>query len=505
MIIRYLIQYFKELYELTNEMAPYLLLGFLFAGILHVFFKKDQVARLLGSKKVKSSIYASLIGVPLPLCSCGVIPTGISIYKSGASKGATVSFLISTPQTGADSILATYSMLGLPFAILRPFIAFVSGVIGGSITNYIDKDTDHEASNIFSKEETEEIKNPFFRMLHYGFVESLQDIAKWLIVGLLIAAMIAVVLPPDFFQNYIHNDFLGMLIVLAVAVPLYICATGSIPIAAVLLMKGISPGAALVFLMAGPATNAATITVLGKVMGRKALIGYLVSIIGSALFFGLLIDNFLPREWFTSFINGTSHHHSHGLPLWLGLGSSVLLIMMMLNIYIGKIVKRFKEKSHKSKSNLHIDEVNSQNDYNYIKVKGMDCNNCKINLEKSIGAIDGVEAVEADISNSSIKIKARVFDNEKVKKAVEDLGHTYLGLIQKINHKKMDINITVKGMTCNHCKANVEKTIKSLPEISNATVDLDRAIVHVEGDNINLDEIKKKVEEVGYEYGGIAD
>jgi uncharacterized protein len=505
MIARYLGQYINELYLLTNAMAPYLLLGFLFAGILHVFFKKDQVARLLGSKKVRSSIYASLIGVPLPLCSCGVIPTGISIYKSGASKGSTVSFLISTPQTGADSILATYSMLGLPFAILRPVIAFISGIIGGSITNYIDNETDKEPLKVFSEKETVENRNTFFRMFHYAFVESLQDIAKWLIIGLLIAAFIAVILPPEFFQNYIHNDLLGMLIVLAVAVPLYICATGSIPIAAVLLMKGISPGAALVFLMAGPATNAATITVLGKVMGRKALTGYLVSIIGSALFFGLMVDNFLPREWFTSFINGSGHNHSHGLPFWIELSSTILLIIMILNIYIGKIVKRFKEKHHKINTGLQIDDATNQNEYNVVKVKGMDCNNCKINLEKSIGALVGVEEVEANISNSTIKIKARVFDNEKVKKAVEDLGHTYLGIIQKINHKKMDINITVKGMTCNHCKANVEKTIKSLPEISNATVDLDRSLVHVEGDNIDLDEIKKRVEEVGYEYGGIAD
>jgi len=150
MIITYLKQYFTELFNLTNAMAPYLLLGFLFAGILHVFFKKEQVAKLLGSKRVKSSFYASLIGVPLPLCSCGVIPTGISIYKSGASKGSTVSFLISTPQTGIDSIMATYSMLGLPYAILRPFIAFISGIIGGSITNYMDKEVEPENSQIFT-------------------------------------------------------------------------------------------------------------------------------------------------------------------------------------------------------------------------------------------------------------------------------------------------------------------------------------------------------------------
>jgi copper ion binding protein len=500
MIKEYLLKYLEELFVLTNAMAPYLLLGFLFAGILHVFFKKEQVARLLGSKKAKSSFYASLIGVPLPLCSCGVIPTGISIYKSGASKGSTVSFLISTPQTGLDSIFATYSMLGLPYAILRPFIAFVSGIFGGMLTNYMDKETDDAKANTFASDEKPTKTNPIKSMFHYAFIESIQDIAKWLIIGLLIAAFISVILPDNFFLTYVNNDFLGMLIVLAVAVPLYVCATGSIPIAAVLLMKGISPGAALVFLMAGPATNAATITVLGKVMGKKALTGYLVSIIGSALFFGLFIDHFLPREWFTSFMP-SNHDHNHGLPFWFELSSSILLVLLLLNIYIKKFVNYFKSKA-KSANTLN-DVVNNKNYENYtlIKVKGINCNNCKLNLEKSIGAIDGVESVEANVADSTVKIKSQVFDDEKIKKAVEEVGHDYLGIVEKVNHKKNDfLEVSVKGMTCSHCKANVEKAVKLIPGIKNATVDLDKAVVTIEGNNINLEEVKKRIENIGYKY-----
>ena len=179
MILEYIIKYLNELLILTNAMAPYLLLGFLFAGILHVFFKKERVSRLLGSNKMRSTIYASLIGVPLPLCSCGVIPTGISFYKNGASKGSTVSFLISTPQTGIDSIMATYSMLGLPFAILRPFIAFVSGIFGGAVTNYMDKTPVVEPVVAKSQKEIDREKtNPIRRMLHYALVEFMQEFER---------------------------------------------------------------------------------------------------------------------------------------------------------------------------------------------------------------------------------------------------------------------------------------------------------------------------------------
>ncbi|RLD62015.1 MAG: heavy metal-associated domain-containing protein, partial [Bacteroidetes bacterium] len=274
--MQYIQNYLLELFELTNEMSPYLLLGFFFAGILHVFFKKERIAKYMGGSKIKSAIYATLIGIPLPLCSCGVIPTGISFYKNGASKGSTVSFLISTPQTGVDSILVTYSLLGLPFAIIRPIIALISGVFGGVFTNYYTK-SDVQESSCHLSEANEKIdkKNVFSRFFNYAFVEFLQDISKWLIIGLMVAAFISLVLPDDFFTSYINNSLLSMGIVLLASIPLYVCATGSVPIAAVLLMKGLSPGAALVFLMAGPATNAATITVLGKVMGKKALTSYL--------------------------------------------------------------------------------------------------------------------------------------------------------------------------------------------------------------------------------------
>jgi len=505
MVLEYIERYFAELLILTNAMAPYLLLGFLFAGMLHVFFKKERVARLLGSKKVRSTIYASLIGVPLPLCSCGVIPTGISFYKNGASKGSTVSFLISTPQTGVDSIMATYSMLGLPFAILRPFIAFVSGVFGGAFTNYVDRNTEVVSPVVETKSTEKDNSSPIRKMLHYAFVEFMQDIAKWLVIGLLLAALISLLLPPEFFSEYVSNDLLSMLIILVASIPLYVCATGSIPIAAVLLMKGISPGAALVFLMAGPATNAATITVLGKVMGKKPLFSYLVSIIGASLLFGFLIDQFLPREWFTAFLVHGDHSAEHGLPYWFELASTVLLTGLILNIYIQKIIRWRKSK------NIQVVPVslagsNGANGEYTIKVNGMDCNHCKTNVEEGIGRIEGIELVEADIDSSTVKIKTNNFNPLLIKETVESLGYNYQGETNKNQYQftlMESYKIFVKGMTCNHCKANVEKALKNIPAISKVEVDLDQSIAKIEGDNIDLNDVKKQIDEVGYEYGGI--
>jgi len=319
-----------------------------------------------------------------------------------------------------------------------------------------------------------------------------------------LAALISVILPADFFQTYINNDLIGMFIILLVAVPLYICATGSIPIAAVLLMKGISPGAALVFLMAGPATNAATITVLGKVMGRKALTGYLVSIIGSALFFGILIDNLLPREWFVS-IMSHNHNHEHGLPFWFELASSIGLVLLLINIYARKLKQRIKNVSAKhSNVDESIDEEGNLNGYTYIKVKGMDCNNCKTNIENALNSLKGIEMAEANIETSTVKIKGKGFDAESIKNAIESVGHSYLGIQETINYKKMgNFQFIVKGMSCTHCKANVENSIKSIENVKNVTVDLASSIVVVEANNVSIEDLQKKVEDVGYEFGGL--
>jgi len=275
-------------------MAPYLLLGFLIAGFLSVFISPETIEKHLGGRGLWPVFKASLVGVPLPLCSCGVIPVAASLRRHGSSRGATTAFLISTPQTGVDSIAVTYGMLGPVFAIFRPIAAFISGMIGGWIVEILDdgKDPGNGAHNC----ECESCahgprRNVFIRALHYGFRVLPRDIAKPLLAGLLIAGVISAFVPQDFFSSKVESRFAQMLIMMAFGIPLYVCATASVPIAAAMMMKGISPGAALVFLMTGPATNAATIATIWKTMGKRTAFIYLAVVAGTALASGILLDS----------------------------------------------------------------------------------------------------------------------------------------------------------------------------------------------------------------------
>lgn len=420
-------KYFAALWDLTIEMAPYLLLGFLIAGILYVYFPAEKVNKFMGRKNLKSVFNAALFGIPLPLCSCGVIPTGMSFYKNGAAKGPTNSFLISTPQTGVDSILVTYSMLGLPMAIIRPIIAFVSGIFGGLFTNAYDKE--HYNNQVISSTGNSDKKSrkPFTRMLRYSFVTFLQDISQWLIIGLLLAALMAVVIPDDFFTQYLDNEYLSMAIVLFASIPLYVCATGSVPIAAVLIAKGLSPGAAIVFLMAGPATNAATMTVVGNVMGRKALITYMTSIISGAVIFGLVVNEFLPRSWFTENVMSMTgmSHSTHVLPYWLSVASAVTLIALIINGY--RIKYKYLLKGRKKKSIDNIEENIADMENKVVKVNGMTCNHCKANVERNLNALEGIRHIDIDLTTSRVKISGDQIDLDKIKSTVESIGYEYAG------------------------------------------------------------------------------
>lgn len=345
-------------------MSPYLLLGFLIAGLLHVYIPGKYYTRYLAKPTFRSVINAALFGIPLPLCSCGVIPTAMSLRKEGASKGSVVSFLIATPQTGVDSIMATYSLLGLPFAIIRPVVAFVTSLFGGWLTNLFTK---HESNETPSAEEhhhccchkeedkpkehcccheeqpTKTTEGKLTAALRYAYISMMEDIGKWLIIGLVIAAVIAVVIPDSFFAIFKDNTLLSMLLVLLISIPMYTCATSSIPVAVALMMKGLTPGAALVLLMAGPAANMASLLIIRNRLGIKALIAYLAAIVGGAIAFGLCMDYLLPREWFTYAINETMnccHEHTSS---WFQWGCTILLALMLVNALV---IQRFKTKTH---------------------------------------------------------------------------------------------------------------------------------------------------------------
>ena len=417
-------EFIKELatviFSIFNAMSPYLLLGFLFAGILHVLIPQQLFSNYLAKNNWVSVLYATLFGIPLPLCSCGVIPTAMALYKEGASKGAVVSFLIATPQTGVDSIIATYSLLGLPFAIVRPVVALLTALFAGLVTN-IFTSQEHPSPNTKQTNTLPQSTPSFVQKLknifRYGYVEMMEDIGKMLLIGLVIAGLIAYFVPDNFFMIFGNNTFLTMLLVLLVAIPIYVCATGSIPIAIALMMKGMSPGTALVLLMAGPAANIASMMVIGKVLGKKTFVLYLTTLVVGAIAFGLIIDNFLPAGWFdiANFTTATNHC---GHFYYLKVVCSCILLVLFTNAIV------FKKPEGKAEEEKNADTCGTIS----FRIAGMHCNNCKRNATQAISHLKSVQEVTIDLKNDIARVKGNPTD-EEIKSAVEPLGFEFKGRI----------------------------------------------------------------------------
>ena len=286
------------------EMSPYLLFGFFVAGILSVVISPQVVERHLGGGGLLPLVKASLFGVPLPLCSCGVIPVAMSLHKHGAGKGAAIAFLLSTPQTGVDSIFVTLSLLGPIFAIFRPLAAFITGIVGGVLVDIFDKD---EKLEKVSQAEPPKDKccvehrskgKKIVSGLKYGFITLPNDIGKAMLVGLLIAAAISALVPDGYFAEHLGTGIFAMVVMMLLGIPVYVCATASVPVAAALILKGLTPGAAIVFLMTGPATNAASFVTIIKTMGYRAAIAYIVSVGVCALLSGIILDYIIAGSGF---------------------------------------------------------------------------------------------------------------------------------------------------------------------------------------------------------------
>ena len=411
-------EYIYPLIDLLNEMSPYLLFGFLIAGILHEFVPRRIYADKLSGNNLRSVFWAAIFGIPLPLCSCGVIPTATSLRREGASKGATVSFLISTPQTGVDSILATASLLGVPFAIMRPLVALVTAMAGGWAVNRWCNDDATGDTTPRDEEKKKTLWKKCLGTLRYGFIEMLQDIGKWIVAGLVIAAIITIAIPDNFFAQFNNYPVLNMLIILLFSIPMYLCATGSIPIAAALMLKGLSPGAALVLLMAGPATNMAAILVINKILGRRTLITYLLSIIIGAIGFGLVIDYALPAAWFTGAIatHGAGCCTSHGAEWWQT-ASSIIFAALLVVAFILR---------HKGTGHCDCDGHCSCKKETRYRINGMMCNHCKANVEKGLAQIEGVESVRVELAEGTAYIKGENVEPETVIAAIKSLGYEYI-------------------------------------------------------------------------------
>ena len=299
---------FDAAWSLLLDSSVYILFGILIAGLLKVFLNPATVAKHLGSGRFSSVIKAALIGVPLPLCSCGVLPAALSLKKQGANKGATTAFLISTPESGVDSIAISYALLDPIMTVIRPVAAFITALAAGCVENIIDwpKARAHVSPDLISPVQeqhgTDETAGPDIPVTHpgnwtkilaglkYALIDVWGDIAVWFFAGLLIAGMIMALIPDELMIRWLDGGMSSMLVMLVIGIPLYICATASTPVAAALILKGVSPGAALVFLLVGPATNITSLAVLVGILGKKSTFRYLFILSSCAILFGLGVD-----------------------------------------------------------------------------------------------------------------------------------------------------------------------------------------------------------------------
>ena len=313
--------------------------------------------------------------------------------------------------------------MGLPFTILRVFAAIITSIIGGVMVNIFDKedrviiDNDNETAK---HKEKLSFKGKIVTTLKFAYIEMMQDIGKWLMIGLLVAGAITVFIPESFFALFADNTLLSILFVLLFAIPMYLCATGSIPIAVALMLKGLSPGTALVLLMAGPAINFASILILNKFLGKKTLIIYLTSIILGSITFALIVDNLFPREWFTSHLNEIKECCATSTTIF-NIVCTILLLLLLINAFILKYFVKQKCSCTGQSCTCH-ESINEESQlYQKIIIEGMKCNHCKANAESAILSVKGVSKVAIDIVSGEAIIYGNFNINEIIS-SIEDLG-----------------------------------------------------------------------------------
>jgi len=327
--------------ELFVESAPYLLIGLLLSGVIQLVIPEKWIKKLVG--KDSSIVTAAIVGTPLPLCSCSVIPTAIGIRRAGASKASTASFMIATPETGLDSIGVTYALMGPIMAIIRPISAILSAISAGILVRLWDTETPvstkHEVKTCCkSHQSTTKNKNLLEQtaaVFKYGYGQLLSDFMTWLLIGLFFAALIKTFVPMNFLSEY-GTGVPAMLLITLISIPMYICATASTPIAAGMMLAGVSPGAALVFMLAGPATNIATLMVVKKELGNRSLMAYLTGVIGSALVIGLLVDMLI--NYFDIVIKVQHGSHNEMTSLLYNICAVILAILIVFQ-YTKRIKK----------------------------------------------------------------------------------------------------------------------------------------------------------------------
>jgi len=416
----------RAIWNVTAEMSAFLILGFLVAGLLSVFIDPQWLERHLGGRGPGPVFRASLFGVPLPLCSCGVIPVAASLRSHGASKGATTAFLLSTPQTGVDSIMITYTMLGPVFALFRPIMALLTGILGGTLVQaFAGEDAPSKPDFIMADDGGDHASAPVKgflpRMksaLDYGTVTLPGDIGKALLIGVVIAGILSAVIPDDFLAQYLGRGVTSIALMMVVGIPLYVCATASVPLAVGFMMIGASPGAALAFLIAGPATNAATITTISRVLGRRTTFIYLLTVAFSAFAGGLVLDWLITWAQ-TAMPVLTRQIHEHGNPGWFDHLSAVALVGIMVRAWV---------LSHRQGCGCDSEEdggcsLEAKGQKMELIITGMNCSHCSGSVQRALTEVPGVKNVQVFLDEGRAVIQGDDLDSEMLIPLVVELGY----------------------------------------------------------------------------------
>jgi uncharacterized membrane protein YraQ (UPF0718 family)/copper chaperone CopZ len=426
---------FVASWAMLVEMAPYLLLGFTVAGLLSVMISPRWVEHHLGDRGLGQVFKASLFGVPLPLCSCGVIPVGASLRRSGAGKGATTAFLLSTPQTGVDSVAVTYALLGPFLAVVRPVAALLTGFLGGGLVYFFDRN-DHEVpvdeapaascsgESDCCEDDAAPERKTVFEGLTYGLVTLPRDIGRALIVGILLSGVISAVVKPHALEAYLGGGIWPMIVAMIVGVPLYVCATASTPIALSLIHAGLSPGAALVFLITGPATNAATVTTLWRVLGKRSVVIFLLTVAVGALATGFAVDSIVgsglvgPTGMVPENVVDAGGHEHHGESgeggEWFGRACAIILILLLANAL-------WPQPQPMGRGDLKMKNF-EDDDTIELAVAGMRCNGCVESVTRAISECEGVEETSVDLAAGRARVRGSGFDRSALAEAVRSLG-----------------------------------------------------------------------------------
>lgn len=400
----------QSVFNTLLELSPWFLLGMLVAGVLHVVLPRNFIKRQFhGSWGV---VKAVALGVPLPLCSCGVIPAGLGLKRDGASNGASLGFLISTPQTGVDSILVSASFLGWPFALFKVLAAATTGLIGGWISDRIPEDevvernlADASDSKDSELSAIEDAPRGLRAMLSHSH-SLLESIWRWLVFGILVSALIDTYLPVGTLNVFAELGSLGAgLAVLLISLPLYVCATASVPIAAAMVANGMPVGAALVFLMAGPATNVATIGAIYRGFGSRQLAVYLGVLIVGSIGFGVLFD------FGVGPLNVSDHFHGQASPVWWSLASALLMAGLIARLAILDLT-RFVRAHWFEKSSAEVE----------IAVGGMTCGECERKLEGALLEVEGVISAVVSRNPDLARVRGAV-DRALIDQAIIAAGY----------------------------------------------------------------------------------